>query len=312
MYLAAIQNEVASESFLSQLARLDPSGIGCTLEVLECSYEEARIACERHHEAVWRSNSPQIDTLKYAARQALRWCEASPAHGPNQSKKQDVPGKHELQFCGTVAANIIRELQISDDSRLDIGMAIYSTATCLLMGWVMANRYPDKAKLVLIKERMAIPTDTMDYSMRIMSEKVADLKGLRGDEALLYIMESEVKGKLAQSRSLSEMNQLIHSVEGEVKDNEYLLRIAAMRLMPNAAPTQFEDMPVSVDVSTVLEALFGALKDGIAYGLFVPNESLAEAISHEIARYGIKEPYDVEESLETAIQGYEKVLGVIR
>ena len=127
-------------------------------------------------------------------------------------------------------------------------MTIYLTATCLLMGLVMANRYPDKAKLVLIKKGMAIPTDTMDYGMRIMSEKVPDLKGLRGDEALLYIMESEVKGKFAQSWSLSEMNKLIHSVGGEVKDNEYLLRIAAMRLMPNAAPTQFEDMPVSVDV----------------------------------------------------------------
>ena len=309
IYITAIKNAV--EPGL-QLGLLGQAMRDCSLDALQCSYEEARATCINHLRMILESMRPDSKRYKEEARWMIDWCMKNPAHKPDQSKEQDTPNKEELQFCGTVAANIIRRLQISGDSPLDFRMAIYLTATCLLMGWVMANRYPDKAKLVLIKERMAIPTDTMDYNMRIMSEKVAGLKGLQDDEALLYVIESEVKGKLAHSRSLSEMNQFIHSVEGEVKDNENLLRIAVMRLTPNAAPTQFEDMPVSVDVPTVFETLFGALKDGIAYGLFAPNESIPEAISHEVAHYGIKEPFDVEESLETAIQGYEEVLGVIR
>ena len=287
---------------------------GRNLDELQRSYEENRATCINHLKKVLKSSLPDSKQYKEKARRMLDWCLASPAYNLNQSKEQDVLDKHELQFCGTVAANMIRELQLSDDSRLDFGVAIHLTALCLLMGWTMARRYPDKARLVLIRERLPTPIDAMNYSMRSMYEKAAYLKGLRGDEALLYGIESEVKSNFIRSREMTKMHQLLRSIGGEVKDNRKsnFLGISAMRLMPHTAPIQFEDIPTAVSPLIVFETLFGAMKDGIAYGLFAPNESLPEAISREIALYGIKEPFGVEESLEVAIQGYEEVLGVIR
>ena len=72
LYLAAIQNEVAPEAFLSRMRMLDPSFINCTLEILGCSYEEAQVACKRHFEAILKSSSPQVGDFKKVARYALQ------------------------------------------------------------------------------------------------------------------------------------------------------------------------------------------------------------------------------------------------
>ena len=71
VYITALKN--ASEPNL-QLGILGLAQTNCTLEALECSYEEARASCVRHLTTVVESKRPDAERYKRESLWMLKWC----------------------------------------------------------------------------------------------------------------------------------------------------------------------------------------------------------------------------------------------
>ena len=72
IYIAAIKNA------LTPAGQLDDSIAGCTLDTLQCSYEDARESCVKHFRAILESRCFFSESDKMKVRQALSWCESTP------------------------------------------------------------------------------------------------------------------------------------------------------------------------------------------------------------------------------------------
>ena len=95
IYITAIKNAV--EPGL-QLGLLGHGMNDCSLEALQCSYEEARATCINHLRTILESMRPDSKRHKEEARRVIDWCMKNPAHKPDQSKKEDTQNEDELQF----------------------------------------------------------------------------------------------------------------------------------------------------------------------------------------------------------------------
>ncbi len=81
IYLTALENAVEPDL---RLGLQDQSIMDCTLDSLECGYEEARTLCIRHLTVVLNSKRPSSEPYKDISRWMLEWCVATPEHDPNE------------------------------------------------------------------------------------------------------------------------------------------------------------------------------------------------------------------------------------
>ena len=80
IYVTALKNAVDPSLRLGLPGR---AMTDCTLNALDCSYEEARASCIRHLTTVLESNRPDSERYKRDSRWMVDWCAAIPTYNPD-------------------------------------------------------------------------------------------------------------------------------------------------------------------------------------------------------------------------------------
>ena len=176
-----------------------------------------------------------------------------------------------------------------------MAVAINLTVFQMLLGMSMARRYPDKARNVLVKERLPSPPGGLD--LRLLHQHSATLKGLRGEEALFSSIEQDFKANFDR-------------YERQGQAGSWILMYVLMRLMPLSSLDSMKN-GADIDVDLLTESLFGAMKDGIGYILFLPRESLLEEFESKLKEYYVGGTELVDAALDQALDIYEQTYGAI-
>ena len=306
-YLSAIQLSLVPE-MASKL--LGPTMRRCTLDALGCSYQEAKATCKRHLEAVLVLSRSRRDNRAEKAEEALQWLDAG-AGGYERHNARDrslpvadsdgyriVRDETESSFCDYLTAGALRELldtRTASGWRVEMDVAINLTVLQLLLGMSMARRYPDKARNLLVRERLPSPPGGLD--LRLLHQHTATLKGLRGEEALFSSIEQDFKANFDR-----------YARQGQA--GSWILTYVLMRLMPPSSLNSLEKGS-DIDADLLAESLFGAMKDGIAYILFLPEGSHLEEFENELKKYYVGGTELVDASLDQALDIYEQTYGTI-
>ena len=306
-YLSAIQLSVVPE----MASKLLGSTMGrCTLDALCCSYQEAKATCKQHLEAVLVLSRSRRDNRVEKAVEALQWLTAG-AGGYERQKAGDrslpisdsdgyhvVSGESDTSFCEYLTAGALRSILDSKTAsgwRVEMAVAINLTVFQMLLGMSMARRYPDKARNVLVKERLPSPPGGLD--LRLLHQHSATLKGLRGEEALFSSIEQDFKANFDR-------------YERQGQAGSWILMYVLMRLMPLSSLDSMKN-GADIDVDLLTESLFGAMKDGIGYILFLPRESLLEEFESKLKEYYVGGTELVDAALDQALDIYEQTYGAI-
>lgn len=306
-YLSAIQLAVTPETASNMLG---PVMGHCTLDALGRTYEEAKASCTQHLEAILALSRSYSDNRREKALEALHWLRAGAGgyeavktddrslHMSNSVNYHEDSGDSESSFCEYLTAGALRAIldsKTAPSRKVEMDVAINLTVFQLLLGMSMARRYPDKAKTVLIKERLPSPPGGLD--LRLMYQHSATLAGLRGEEALFSSIEQD-------------FNANFDRYEREGKGGSWILMYVLMRLMPLSSLDSMKS-GADIDLDLLTESLFGAMKDGIGYILFLPRESLLREFEDKLKGYYVGGTELVDTSLDQALETYEKTYGVI-
>ena len=309
IYFTAVKNAVRAEPTTGVTGR---TLMDCSLDALEFSYEEARAACVKHLKMVLRSKRPDSRRLKKEAGWMLGWCLGSPIQNPNESYEAEGnpfyststiptdfeytnPTQSRFSFCEYLAVGSVKVVGTLGSS-VGMDQAIRLTVFQLLLGMSMARRYPNKAKIELIKEPFPSPADGVDIVR--LQRHAASLRGFSGNEALLYAVEKGFESDLERWRGLGE-------------DGGWILMHVLMRLTPVSSLGQGRQVS-EVGGDILFESLFGAMRDGMAYILFLPSQSHLDEFEWKVETLYMGSAELVDTSLDVSLEAYEKAHGVIQ
>ena len=309
LYFTAIENAVET----NPSRRITGNALtDCSLDALDSSYEEARATCIKYLTNVLESKRPDSKRYKQRVGQLLGWCMATPIQNPNESYEADeipsystsmIPTDFEYKnatqskfsFCEYLAFGSVKVVG-TPGRGVDMDQAIRLTVLQLLLGMSMARRYPNKAKIELIKEPFPSPSDGVDIVR--LQRHAASLRGLRGDDALLYAVEKGFESDLERWRGLGE-------------DGGWILMHVLMRLTPVSSLGQGREVS-EVGGDVLFESLFGAMRDGIAYILFLSSQSHLDEFERKLETLYTGSAELVDASLDASLEAYEKTHGVIQ
>ena len=319
LYFTAIANSVGGSALYSFLPNYSGA---CTLSDLECEYDDARRLLMNHLESSSKSLSlrsanheareklfaasidqlpePTLDGWKSLAGEIVESYHVED-EGRGDGRASSAGNTHP-EFCEDVTDRLISLVRRHDDTRLDSKVVYPWMVIFLLLGGGLAGRHPDESKSMLATGRLPSPAGGVDS--RREQEGSAISEGFAGTEARLHSIERDFKTKdvffLGQGLGSSWILM------------EVLSRLGQETSSPVGAQSE------TVDVSVASEALFGAIKDGIAFGLFIsprfygtPLQLLVRAIPEEFKRYHIGESKWIDDLLDSCIRNYEEVYDVI-
>lgn len=305
--MSAIVNSVGAPSLYSYL---NPSMNRCTLDEIDYVYEDARAAVNTHVEAFRKSDGPKSAGHERMAQQIISMRREMPAPTANQSRlfARDIVGSYDEStsrylgqrltdqprrgFCEDLTSRIINAIHPYRYSSIESRLASHWTVISLLLGRSVAGRYPDKAESILIQGRQPFPAGGRDT--RAEQVHFAYSEGFRGDEALLRSIERDLKTK-----------DLMFIQEGHGRN--WIL----MQILSRLGDESRQDE--TVDVTLASEAIFGAIKDGIGFGLFItPRGPLHGTIPEEFMKYHIGDTQWIGDLLDASMEKYEELYGVLR
>ena len=124
-----------------------------------------------------------------------------------------------------------------------------------------------------------------------------------GDETTLRSIERDLKTK-----------DMLFTREG-LGDSWKLMQILSRLGKETPASSRIEDETVESRIAS--DAMFGAIKDGIGFGLFIspfgtPIRSLIRAVPEEFMRHHIGDTEWIDHLLDACIESYEETYGVIQ
>ena len=98
--------------------------------------------------------------------------------------------------------------------------------------------------------------------------------------------------------------------ERQGQGGSWIIMHVLMRLMPVSSLSSMREAD-DVNVDLVAESLFGAVKDGIGYILFLPRESLVTEFDRKLGAFYVGGTELVDSSLDEALRTYEQTYDVI-
>ena len=319
LYFTAITNSVGGSALYSFLPNFSGA---CTLSDLECEYSDARRLLMKHLESSARLPSPR--SANYEAREKLIAASIDQLPEPTFDKWKTLAGEivdsyhveddgsgggragsagdTHPEFCEDIADRLISLVRRHDGTRLDSKVVYPWMVIFLLLGGGLTGCHPDKSRSMLATGRLPSPAGGVDS--RREQEGLAMSEGFGGVEARLRSIERDFKTK-----DIFFLGQGLGS--------NWILMEVLSRLGQEIS-TPVGSQSEAVDVSVAYETLFGAIKDGIAFGLFIsprfygtPLQSLVQAIPEEFRRHHVGETKWIDDLLDLCIRNYEEVYGVI-
>ena len=313
LYFTAIANSVGGSALYGFLPNFSGA---CTLSDLECKYDDSRRLLMKHLESSSRSLSPRspnheareklfaasigqlpeptFDEWRKLAGEIVETYRPNNSHGGRSARREG--GRHP-EFCEDITDRLIRLARQPDSTRLENRLVYPWIVIFLLLGGGLAGRYPDKARSMLVAGRLPSPAGGVDS--RREQESFALSEGFEGVEARLRSIERDFKTKDV-------------FVGQGVGAHWILMEVLSRFGQETSSPVGTQSETVGVSVAS--EALFGAIKDGMAFGLFIsprfsgtPLQSLVRAIPEEFMRYHIGDTKWVDDLLDACVRNHEEM-----
>ena len=199
---------------------------------------------------------------------------------------------HNPCFCEFVSSTAVLEYlaeKHQNQNGFDLASSINALTFHLSFGVRLAGKYPEKAKVVLSRELGQPPSDDLQRSLWELRQH---LMTIMGEEAVLQNLRAEYT---AYFQKASEEHNGSQWVFGKA------LSIVGAEALEQSVTS----------ATTMQEALFSAIKDGIAFGLFSPSHTPLEEFSNVSREKYNRDPHDVDGILDMLLDQYEAHYGAI-